>query len=425
MPLPYTNSVAMPGMTGCLTPPLKGCDRSPMPTTNQPLIERIERRFNERFRQAPAHIARAPGRVNLLGEHVDYNDGFVMPAAIDRATYIAFSPAPDGVSRLIADDFQEEIALSPESVQARTQANGNALPEWGFYPAGVMHTLLEEGHAAPPMLAVFASDVPRGSGLSSSASVETAFLTAWQYLAGGSMPLMARALLCQRAENQYVGVRCGIMDQFASVCGEENRLLLLDCRSLAWQRIALPEEVAIVIGDTSVRRRLTGGEYNLRHSECEQAMEYLRAYLPGIHSLRDVSSRDLDRLAAGIPPVIERRARHVVKEIERTGQARVAIEAGDSVSFGRLMNDSHASLRDLYEVSSFELDSMVAIAQTLPGCLGARLTGAGFGGCTVNLVESARAEEFAAALMERYQAATGLTPEIYLTRPAKGANLVR
>ncbi len=388
-------------------------------------MERIESRFIERFDQLPAHIARAPGRVNLLGEHVDYNDGFVMPAAIDRATYIAFSPAPDGISRLIADDFIEEIALTPVSVQTRTQADGNILPEWGFYPAGVMHTLLAEGHAAPPLQAVFASDVPRGSGLSSSASVETAFLTAWQYLAGGSMPLMARALLCQRAENQYVGVRCGIMDQFASICGEENRLLLLDCRSLAWQRIALPEEVAIVIADTSVRRHLTGGEYNLRHRECEQAVEILKARLPAIHSLRDVPAWEFDRLAVGLPPVIERRARHVVEEIERTNQARAAIEMGAVMEFGRLMNKSHASLRDLYEVSSFELDSMVAIAQSLPGCLGARLTGAGFGGCTVNLVESARAEGFAVALKDRYQAVTGLTPEIYLTRPANGANLVR
>lgn len=396
-----------------------------MSTTSNALIERVEERFRTRFGDSPAHIARAPGRVNLLGEHVDYNDGFVMPAAIDRITCLAFSPAPDEVTRLVAADFDEEIAFTNRSIQTKTQADGTPLPEWGLYPAGVMKMLLEKGHAAPPIQAVFAANIPRGSGLSSSASVETAFLTAWQSLSNGSLEPMERALLCQRAENQYVGVNCGIMDQFASVCGVANRLLRLDCRSLAWDSVPIPADIAIVIADTGVRRRLTSGEYNQRRSECEQAVHLLRRHLPGIHSLRDVSPRDFNRLAGELPPQIEKRARHVVEEIERTNQARVVLELGAIAHFGRLMNDCHASLRDLYEVSSFELDTMASIAQSLPGCLGARLTGAGFGGCTVNLVESAQSSDFAALLKERYQAATGLAPEIYLTHASDGASLLR
>ncbi len=396
-----------------------------MSSINRPLIERIERHFTERFGQPPVHIARAPGRVNLLGEHVDYNDGFVMPAAIDRATYIAFSATPGTVSRLIADDFDEEISFSPVSIQTKTQADSVKLPEWGLYPAGVMRMLLAQGHTVSSIQAVFASDVPRGSGLSSSASVETAFLTAWQSLGGWEMALMDRALLCQKAENQYVGVNCGIMDQFASVCGVENRLLWLDCRSLDWDTMPMPEKFAIVIADTTIRRKLTSGEYNQRRTECELAVHLLRRRLPGIRSLRDVSLKEFNRFASELPPVIEKRARHGVEEIARTHQARVALEVGAIDYFGRLMNACHASLRDLYDVSCSELDTMVSIAQSLDGCLGARLTGAGFGGCTVNLVESAKMNAFADQLKEQYRLATGLRPEIYLTQPSTGACILR
>ncbi|HWQ04811.1 MAG TPA: galactokinase [Longilinea sp.] len=396
-----------------------------MSIINKPLIERIEKRFADRFGRFPTHVVRAPGRVNLLGEHVDYNDGFVMPAAIERAAYIAISPSPNGVSRLVAADFNQEVSFTPESIQTKTQADPRPLPEWGLYPAGVMKILSENHYASPPIWAIFASDIPRGSGLSSSAAVETAFLTAWQTLAGWSMPLMERALLCQKAENQYVGVNCGIMDQFASVCGVENHLLQLDCRSLEWTINPMPEQAVIVIADTTVRRKLTSGEYNQRRIECETAVRLMRERLPGIRSLRDVSLPDFNRLAVQLPPVIERRARHVVAEIERTTRARMLLEQGDVTRFGQLMNACHASLRDLYEVSSFELNVMVEIAQSLPGCLGARLTGAGFGGCTVNLVEISQSSDFSRSLKERYQDVTGLVPEIYVTQASNGAALVR
>lgn len=380
--------------------------------------------FQEKFGRPPAFLARAPGRVNLLGEHVDYNDGFVLPAAIDRATYIAFSPANSEQTTLWAVDFDKQAVFSPESLSAKTQPDGSPLPDWARYPAGMMWALREAGLQTPAMQAVFASNVPRGSGLSSSASVEMAFGVAWRQLGGWALAPMELAKLGQRAENRYVGVNCGIMDQFASACGVENRLLLLDCRSLEWETLTLPEEVSIVVADTTVRRKLTSGEYNNRRAACEEAVQRLQADLPEIRSLRDVNLSDFNRLAARLPGEIEKRARHVVEEIERTRQAIPLLQAGDVARFGGLMNACHVSLRDLYEVSCPELDVMVAVAQSLPGCYGARLTGAGFGGCTVNLVAREQAEAFANALAAEYELQTGLPPEIYICKASDGAGIV-
>jgi galactokinase len=275
------------------------------------------------------------------------------------------------------------------------------------------------------MNAVFASDVPRGSGLSSSASVEMAFLVAWQTLGDWTLPPMQRALLGQKAENQYVGVNCGIMDQFASACGMANKLLLLDCRSLQWKPIPLPEDLSIVIADTTVRRKLTSGEYNKRRAACEKAVQLLKRDLPDIKSLRDVNVPDFNRLARKLPVEVMKRARHVVEEIERSNQAETLLKTNDIQSFGRLVNECHTSLRDLYEVSCPELNTMVTIAQAAEGCIGARLTGAGFGGCTVNLVESGKVESFVQALGKGYEAGTGLHAEIYVTHAADGAELLR
>ncbi|MBN8656657.1 MAG: galactokinase [Anaerolineae bacterium] len=388
------------------------------------LIDQVSTRFKEKFGHAPAHIARAPGRVNLLGEHVDYNDGFVLPAAIDRATCMAFSPANAPHSTLIAADFDQQASFSAETIATKSQPDSSPMPEWALYPAGVMWSLIEEKLPALSMKAVFASDVPRGSGLSSSASVEMAFAIAWQTLGGWTLPAMQRALLGQKAENKYVGVNCGIMDQFASACGVENKLLLLDCRSLEWKTVPLPEHVSIVIADTTVRRKLTSGEYNKRRDACEEAVRLLKNDLPKIHSLRDVSVEDFNRLAKQLPGEVERRARHVVEEIGRSNQAEALLAAGNVQSFGALMNECHASLRDLYEVSCPELNVMVNIAQPLEGCYGARLTGAGFGGCTVNLVANDCVESFAKALASGYESETGLRPEIYISRASNGAELL-
>lgn len=389
------------------------------------IIENITNIYQQKFGDAPKHIARAPGRVNLLGEHVDYNDGFVLPAAIDRATYIAFSPTDAPHSTLIAVDFDEKIFFSPESIATKTQADGTSLPEWGLYPAGVMWSLIEEKLSAPSMNAVFSSNVPRGSGLSSSASVELGFLIAWQTLSNWNLSPMKLALLGQKAENKYVGVNSGIMDQFASACGVENKLLLLDCRSLEWKTLSLPNHVSIVIADTTVRRKLTSGEYNKRRDACEEAVRLLKSDLPNIKSLRNVSIEEFNRLANKLPELIEKRARHVVEEIERSNQAEALLEANDIQSFGKLMNECHISLRDLYEVSCPELNVMVNIAQTLKGCYGARLTGAGFGGCTVNLVEKKQANDFAQNLSKEYETQTGLHPEIYISTASNGAELIK
>jgi galactokinase len=389
------------------------------------VIDHITKIFQDTFEETPAHLVRAPGRVNLLGEHVDYNDGFVLPAAIDRATYIAFSPTSTDLSTLVAVDMNERSSFRPQSISSKTQADGSPLPEWTYYPGGVMWALNEEGVSTPAMNAVFASDVPRGSGLSSSASVEMAFAMAWQTLGGWTLAPMNRALLGQKAENQYVGVNCGIMDQFASACGVENRLLLLDCRSLEWKTIPLPEDVSIVIADTSVRRKLTSGEYNKRRAACEEAVRLLKQDLPDIQSLRDVSVEEFNRFTGKLPEEVYKRARHVVEEIERSNQAETLLESGNIQRFGELMNQCHASLRDYYEVSSPELNAMASIAQSLEGCYGARLTGAGFGGCTANLLARDKADEFASILAEKYESQTGLHPEIYITRASNGAELLK
>ena len=389
------------------------------------IINQINDLFQKTFGSEPAHIVRAPGRVNLLGEHVDYNDGFVLPAAIDRATYIAFSSTDAPHSTLWAADLNQQASFSLETLSSKIQPDGTPLPEWALYSAGVMNVIQEEGLATPNINAVFSSSVPQGSGLSSSASIEMAFAIAWQTLGNWELPSMKRALLGQRAENQYVGVNCGIMDQFASACGVENKLLLLDCRSLEWKPLSLPGNVSIVIADTTIRRKLTSGEYNKRRDACEEAVRLLKADLPNIKSLRDVSVEEFNRLANKLPEEVEKRARHVVEEIERSNQAEALLEAGDVQSFGKLMNECHVSLRDLYEVSCPELNAMVNVAQTLDGCYGARLTGAGFGGCTVNLVAKEKADTFAQALAKGYESETELHPDIYVSHASNGAELIK
>jgi len=316
-------------------------------------------------------------------------------------------------------DLDQQAFISPQTIRTKTQ-----LPDWAHYPAGVMQTLLDENLTVQNINAVYASDVPRGSGLSSSASVEMAFVIAWQTLGGWTLPPMRLALLAQQAEVEYVGVKSGIMDQFASACGVEGKLLLLDCRSLEWKTLPLPESVSIVIADTSVRRKLTSGEYNNRRAACEEAVRLLQQDLPTIRSLRDVSVEDFNRSAIKLPAEVRRRARHVVEEIERTKQAEALLEAGNVLRFGELMNECHISLRDLYEVSCPELETMTRIARSIEGCYGARLTGAGFGGCTVNLVARESANDFTRSLAKQYEEETGLRPNIFIARPSHGAGLV-
>jgi galactokinase len=362
--------------------------------------------------------------VNLLGEHVDYNAGLVMPTATDRATFVAFSPAGSDVSTLWADDYRQAERFSARHATLKRNADGKALLDWALYPAGVAWALAERDLSVHGLDAVYASDVPRGAGLSSSASVELAFAMAWMSTDGWSLPRMELAQLCQRAENAYVGVNCGIMDQAASACSVEGRVMLLDCRSLDYRTFALPDGVAIVVADTGVRHTLAASAYNTRRQACERAVEILKRDLPRIAALRDVSRAEFERLASGLPQEVEMRARHVVEEIDRTQQAIPLLEAGDLDAFGGLMNACHASLRDLYQVSCPELDMMVHIAQSLVGCHGSRLTGAGFGGCTVNLVEQEHTAAFVDALGARYEQATRHRPEIYVCSASAGASIL-
>ena len=383
------------------------------------LRERVAPLFQNTFQDQPRFIVRAPGRVNLLGEHVDYNDGFVLPVAIDRAVWIAYSPSASLHSTLVAVDLDERVSFSPETILSKTDLDGKPLPHWAKYPAGCAWALNEAGYETPSINAVFTSDVPRGSGLSSSAAVEMAFLSAWQAVGGFEADAMTRAKLGQRAENEYVGVNCGIMDQFASACGKRDHALFLDCRSLEWQTVPLPADTAIVVADTAVPRSLSDSAYNERRSACEEA-----ARLLGVPSLRDVSVAEFQRNKSTLPEFVAHRAQHVVEEIQRTEQAVFLLRQGNVRAFGRLMNEGHESLRNLYEVSCLELDVMVEIARSLDGCYGARLTGAGFGGCTVNLVEQNKAEAFAADLARHYASQTGKIPSVYICRAEDGAGMV-
>src|SRR4030095_6322224 len=306
------------------------------------LSARAKQLFQDTFHEQPAFIIRAPGRVNLLGEHVDYNDGFVLPAAIDRAVWIACSLSHSPHSSLIAVDLSEHVSFSSETILPKTDIDGKLLPHWAKYPVGCAWVLNEAGYETPTINAVFTSDVPRGSGLSSSAAVEMAFISAYFAVESGSrvgevttIPnAMTRAKLGQRAENEYVGVNCGIMDQFASACGKRDHALFLDCRSLEWQAVPLPEDVAIVVADTAVPRSLSDSAYNERRSACEEA-----ARLLGAKSLRDVRVDDLQRNKNRLPELIARRAQHVVEEIQRTEQSVYLLQQGNVNAFGRLMNE--------------------------------------------------------------------------------------
>ncbi len=377
--------------------------------------------FLTTFGQKPGLETFAPGRVNLLGEHVDYNQGVVLPIAIDRSVQLVARPAVDDLVTINALDMNAQVSFRISEAEKRCDLDGNPLPGWAMYPAGVAWSLLAAGLSLVGMQAAFTSDVPIGAGLSSSAAVEIAFATTWQVLSGWEMDKITLAKLCQRAENAYVGVSSGLMDQFASACGVEDHVLCFDTRSLEWEPLPMPPGTVVVIADSGVRRSLTNSAYNDRRAACEQAVELLRKYLPDIQSLRDVSTVELAAYSPYLPDLIQRRAEHVVKEIHRVDQAVIALRRGDARMFGGFMFASHKSLRDLYEVSIPELDALVEIARSLPGIYGARLTGAGFGGCTVNLVQENAVDEFIQGLQEGYRVRTGRQAAVYSCRASLGA----
>ncbi len=369
----------------------------------RPVERKAVSAYRAQFGAEPELVASAPGRVNLIGEHTDYTGGFVLPCAIDRRVAVAVGRGPGG---LYSADFDETRPLAgPDR-------------SWADYPRGVAWSLTDAGFPVGEFRAAFAGDVPLAAGLSSSAAIEAATGLALGELFGHALPRERLALLCQRAENVYVGVNCGIMDQYASLLAREGTALLIDCRSLEAETVPIDLERAgltLLVGDTRIKRGLGATAYNERRATCEAAAAQL-----GVRQLRDARSEDLARLN----DVVLRRARHVVSENGRVQAAVAALRRGDFVTFGRLMSESHASLRDDYEVSVIELDTFVAIAEQR-GALGARLTGAGFGGCAIALIPTELVDNVVEGVRLRYQELSLLAPAFYTFHPSPGAEVGR
>lgn len=366
------------------------------------------------------YLSIAPGRVNLLGEHIDYNGGSVLPAAIDRNVHLYANPRADGIVSLTASDLEETISFRLDNLEKKMDLNGNPLPEWALFPAGVAWVAQERGYAVSGLEGEFTSNIPMGSGLSSSAAVEVAFAALWRELNDWPMDNLELSILCQQAENQYVGVNCGLMDQFSVANGIEHAALLFDTQSHEWQPVYIPTNIAIVIADSKKRRSLATSAYNERREACEQALTLLKQDLPEINTLNDVSLSDFETYGHTLPPIIYKRAKHVVEECHRVKQAAACLNAGDVKKFGEFMLAGHASLRDQYEVSIPELDTLVELASQIDGCYGARLSGAGFGGCTVSLVDQSKANQFIKQLETGYQNSTGIKADIYLCQASQG-----
>ncbi len=377
------------------------------------LQQKVQAQFQAAFGAAPAFIVRAPGRVNLIGEHTDYNDGFVMPLAIARATYIALRPRADGIVKAISLDMRQRRAFALDALQPPTA------PAWSDYLGGVAWALQERGYVLKGWDGVISGDVPIGSGLSSSAALELAAARAFYCVSNFEWAAVPMALACQAAENEWLGVNCGIMDQLISAAGIEDRALLIDCRSLELQAVPLPAGTVVVILDTNTRRGLVDSKYNERRQQCEAAARHF-----GAAALRDVDAGAFAARAQELDPITRARARHVISENARVLNARAAMLANDAETLGKLMIASHISLRDDFEVSSPALDAIVDCANDDPNCFGARMTGAGFGGCAVALVRAAAADSFAERLRACYRSASGHEAAIAITRASRGAETV-
>jgi galactokinase len=379
------------------------------------LLLELREAFQLRYGGKP-QIFRAPGRVNLIGEHTDYNDGFVMPAALQFSTLVAIGARDDRQVTVYSTHLGELAEFSLDKNTARPTGH------WSDYVRGVAGVLCGQGIPVSGANVMIGGDLPIGSGLGSSASLEVSCALAFLASCKASLGRTALAESCQRAEHEYVGTQCGIMDQFAACFGNRDKALMLDCRSLKHEYILLDPKVRIVICNTRIRHELATSEYNRRRSDCESGARILAAKLAvPIRSLRDVSVMDLERSREDLPEVIYRRCRHVVTENARVQKAGTALHDGDMRQFGTLMYESHRSLRDDYEVSCAELDLMVDLARELQGVYGARMTGGGFGGCTVNLVDADSAETFKEVMQSKYEQLKGVQPEIYVCQAADGA----
>ncbi len=374
----------------------------------------LAKRFAAEYGGAP-RVFRAPGRVNLIGEHTDYNDGFVLPAAIDSYIWIAIGPRDDEVLELCSENLQQKARIWLDEPNPRAKSN------WSDYVQGVVVMLQAGGIRVRGANLLIRSGLPSGAGLSSSAALEVSSGLALLAMSGQSLKLLDIAKLCQRAENDFVGMRCGIMDQFAACFGRAGHALLLDCRSLEYHPLPLPPGLSMVICNTMVKHEHAGGAYNARRAECEKGVRLLQQKLPGIEALRDVSLAELEAHLRDLPDSVYRRCRHVLTENARVLNTVTALRDGDLTALGKNLVASHRSLRDDFEVSCQELDVMVELALQSDGVLGARMTGGGFGGCTINFVHAEKVKAFCESVSTGYHQATGKTPDIYVSKAGAGA----
>jgi galactokinase len=366
----------------------------------------------------PAVMFAAPGRANLIGEHTDYSEGFVMPAAIDFSTVAAMSAREDSRAVMYSANFDEVVEHSTSRVTAGRRNH------WTDYPAGVLWSLKKEGLNFPGFNLTVAGDVPVGAGLSSSASIEVSVAMALLAISNQHLELKRVAQVCQRAENGFVGANSGIMDQLVVCCGKPDHALMIDCRTLEFRLVKIPSHVGIVLCNSMVQHSISGGEYNARRAEIEAGVKVLRRHNPSIKFLRDATMNDLNTHKGEMPDNVFRRCRHVITENQRVLDGAAAFESGDLKQFGELMKQSHDSYRYDFEASCEECDILVELAQKQPGCYGARLTGGGFGGCTVNLVEEKDITTFVDAMREGYKQSTGITAEIYQSKASDGVHRV-
>jgi galactokinase len=387
--------------------------------TLKELTAQITKHFQKQYGQTPRWIVAAPGRVNVIGEHTDYNDGFVLPMAIERYTLIA--AAPSGSRNIqLRTTVNDQLAAIDIPKPLKPFPKGT----WANYPGGVLAGFLARKLDPGGFNALIHSTVPLGGGLSSSAALEVATATLLEVITGHTLEPVEKALLCQKAEHKYAGVPCGIMDQFISVMGQPNQLLLLDCRTRKTELVPMSDpSVALLIVNTNVKHELGSGEYAKRRAQCETAAKIL-----GVSSLRDASAAALEAAKGRMDGVVYRRARHVIGEIERTLRAAKGIQASDWSGVGELMYESHRSLRDDYEVSCGELDVVVEIARGIGqkgGVFGCRMTGGGFGGCTVALVKTKSVDAISKKIGESYEKQTGIKATAFVSRPAAGATVIK
>jgi len=374
------------------------------------LRDKVIGEFERLFSESPTWITKSPGRVNLIGEHTDYNDGFVLPMAINYSSWIALRSRNDSRIVVTALDFDESLEFDLNSISKGEN-------DWREYIKGVAWALQQDGHQLTGWEGVLSGNVPIGAGLSSSAALELALARAFSLVSGFEWDPARMALTCQKAENLWVGVSSGIMDQMISASGKKDFALLIDCRSLETKHIPLPQNTQIVILDTNTRRGLVDSAYNERREQCEEVARHFK-----VKALRDINLEQLETEKSRLDKLLYHRARHIVSENQRVLQAVDALSTGDAKNFGILMNASHISMRDDFEISRKEMDQMVEIAQGQPGCYGARMTGGGFGGCAVALVKNEKVDSFHKNVVNLYREKTRLDPRVYISYASDGTS---